>query len=45
MVVQHKLCGGEAGLTLHGEFVAPTSNLGIFDLLHDGTAEEKTFVA
>ena len=45
VVVQHKLCCGEAGFTLDGKFIAPMSNLGILDLLHDGTAEERTFVA
>ena len=44
VIEQHKLRRGEIGLTFHGELVAPMSDLGILDLLHDGTVEEGTFV-
>lgn len=45
MIKEHKLGRGKVGFTLHGEFAAPVSNLGILDLLHDGCVEERRLVA
>jgi hypothetical protein len=47
MVEQHQLRRGEIRLTFHGELVAPVSNLGSLDLLHDSDADgnEETLIA
>ena len=42
VVVQHKLCCCEVGLTFDGELVGIVGELGALDLVHDGRLEARS---